>query len=375
MKKSEHLGLRTWVEIDTKAIRTNYRAFRTLIPREVKMMGVVKSNAYGHNFIEFALELEKLGIDMLAVDSILEALALRAAKVRTPILVLGYTLPELFPKAVGKNIHLTISSIDGLKSFLKFSNAYKVPVHIKVDTGMHRQGFLPKDKEKLFELLARGSKKINIAGLYTHFAAGKDPSSTASTQKQLEVFELWRGAFTVFGYKPLVHAGATGGAIVFPEAHFDMVRIGIGLYGIPAAETLRNHITLKPVLSWKTIIAEVKEIPEGVGVGYDHTHTTKRVTRTAVCPIGYWHGYSRALSNNAEVLIAGKRAQVLGRVSMDMIVVDVTSVSRVKIGDEVVLIGRSKKEEVSAVELAEKAGTTAYEILTRLNPLMKRIYR
>lgn len=375
MKKSEHLGLRTWVEIDTKAIRTNYRAFRTLIPREVKMMGVVKSNAYGHNFIEFALELEKLGIDMLAVDSILEALALRAAKVRTPILVLGYTLPEMFPKAVGKNIHLTISSIEGLKSFLKFSNAHKVPVHIKVDTGMHRQGFLRHEQEKLFEVLASTSKKINISGLYTHFAAGKDPQNKISTQKQLEVFELWRDAFSLFDYKPLVHAGATGGAIVFPEAHFDMVRIGIGLYGIPAAETVRDHILLKPVLSWKTIIAEVKEIPPGSGVGYDHVHTTKRATRIAVCPIGYWHGYSRTLSNNADVLIAGKRVSVLGRISMDMIVVDVTDIARVKMGDEVVLIGRSKKEEVSAVELAQNAGTTAYEILTRLNPLMKRIYK
>ena len=375
MKKNEHYGLRTWVEIDTRAIRTNYRVFRKLIPREVKMMGVVKSNAYGHNFTEFALELEKLGVNMLAVDSILEALALRAARVQVPILVLGYTLPEMFPKAVGKNIHLTISSVEGLKTLLKYSNAHKIPVHIKIDTGMHRQGFLRHEQEKLFEILGSAPKKINISGLYTHFAAGKDPSNTASTEKQLEVFELWRDSFSAFGYTPLVHAGATGGALVFPEAHFDMVRIGIGLYGIPAAATLRGRVALKPVLSWKTIVAEIKEIPKGVGVGYDHTHTTKRVTRTAVCPVGYWHGYPRALSNNAEVLIAGKRVPVLGRISMDMIVVDITDIPRVKMGDEVVLIGSSKNEEVSAVQLAERAGTTAYEILTRLNPLMKRIYR
>lgn len=342
------------------------------------MLGVVKSNAYGHNLTEFALELEKLGIDMLAVDSIVEARSLRAAGVKTPILVLGYTLPEMYKEALGKNIHLTISSIEGLRAFSKSSLSSRVSIHIKVDTGMHRQGFLKTEQEKLFELLD-ANPKIHVAGLYTHFAESKNPANRAFTEQQIDLFSEWRDMFMTLGYNVVAHAGATGGTLVYPEAHFDMARIGMSLYGIPAEETLRvfhaKQVPLRPVLAWKTIIAEVKEIPRESSVGYDRTHITKQVTRIAVCPVGYWHGFPRSLSNNAEVLVHGKRAHVLGRVSMDMIVVDVTAIPGVKMGDEVVLIGRSRKEEMTAMELAKRAGTTAYEILTRLNPLMKRLYK
>ncbi len=377
MKKSEHEGLRTWIEIDTKAIRANYHAFRKLIPKNVSMMGVVKSNAYGHNIIEFAQELEKLGIDMLAVDSLVEGLALRKSGVKTPILVLGYTLPEMFTKALRKNIHITISSMDGLRAFLKTTNANRIPVHIKVDTGMHRQGFLLREVSQVLKILAQSN--INVDGLYTHFASAKDLNDRVFTDKQIAEFTVWRTAFNDAGYKPIIHASATGGALGFRDAHYDMVRVGAGLYGLwspqEVSRALGRSLSLKPVLSWKTIISEVKEIPAGSWVGYDLTHKTKQATRVAVCPVGYWHGYPRGLSNTADVLVCGKRAKVLGRVSMDMIVIDVTNIPRVRIGNEVVLIGRSGKEEISASELSQHAETSAYEILTRLNPLMKRIYR
>ncbi len=377
MKKNEHTGLRTWIEIDTKAIKANYHFFRKLVPKNVDICGVVKSNAYGHNFIEFAFELEKLGINMLAVDSLIEGLALRKSGIKTPILVLGYTLPEMFSKAVGKNIHLTISSIDGLQTFLKKPNAKKIPIHIKVDTGMHRQGFLPKEQEEVLKILGL-TKGIKVEGLYTHFAAAKDPSQTVFTNMQTAEFVRWRVALRNAGRSPVAHASATGGAIVFPNANFDMVRVGIGLYGVAPSEEISRRLTLetklKPTLSWKTIISETKEIPAGSGVGYDLTYHVQRPTRIAVCPVGYWHGYPRALSNTAEVLVNGKRAPVLGRVSMDMIVIDVTDIPKAKTGDEVVLIGTSGKEKITATELARLAGTSAYEILTRLNPLMKRIY-
>ncbi len=378
MKKNEHSGLRTWVEIDTKGIKANYRFFRKLVPKNVAICCVVKSNAYGHNLIEFAKELEKQKIDMLAVDSIVEALALRVAKVKIPILVLGYTLPEMFAKAVGKNIHLTISSIEGLQTFLKNPKARKIPFHLKVDTGMHRQGFLLNEQAEVLKILT-SAKGINIDGLYTHFAFAKYPAQTVFTNMQISEFARWREFLQKAGFSPVVHAGATGGAFLFPNAHFDMVRIGIGLYGgAPSDEIFHGlHLStkLKPVLSWKTIISETKEIPAGSGVGYDLTYRVQRPTRIAVCPVGYWHGYPRALSNTAEVLVHGRRAPVLGRVSMDMIVIDVTDIPKAKTGDEVVLIGTSGKETVTAVELARLSGTSAYEILTRLNPLMKRIYR
>ncbi|MDO8603807.1 MAG: alanine racemase [bacterium] len=375
--KVNHTGLRTWIEIDTKAISTNYRTFRKLVPKNVKIMGVVKSNAYGHNIIEFSRELEKLGVDMLAVDSLVEALSLRKAGIKKKILVLGYTLPELFSKTVSTNIHLTISSIEGLRVFLKSSYARKIRIHLKVDTGMHRQGFLFSDSRRVFKML-EGSK-ANVVGLYTHFAAAKDAHERKFTKGQIAEFEKWRLCLSQAGFSLLTHAGATGGTIAFPEAHFDMTRIGIGMYGVwPSSEieeAKKKSLLLKPVLSWKTIISEVKVISAGEGVGYDLTHRVKQTTRIAVCPIGYWHGYPRALSNNSGVLVRGKRAKVLGRISMDMIVIDVTDIPRVKVGDKVVLIGKSGKEEIKASELATLADTSAYEILTRLNPLIKRIYR
>lgn len=374
--KVEHKGLRTWVEIDTKAIKANYRAFRKILPKNVRMMGVVKSNAYGHNLTEFARELEKLGIDMLAVDSLVEALALRKSGVKTPILVLGYTLPEMFAEALRKNIHLTISSIEGLRVFLKTPNANRIPIHLKVDTGMHRQGFLLREVPQVLKVFIKSN--VQVAGLYTHFASAKDSNDRAFTEAQIAEFNLWRTALQSAGFSPIAHASATGGALGFRDAHFDMVRIGAGLYGFWTPEEVervfKEKLSLKPVLSWKTIISEVKEIPAGSGIGYDVTHKATSATRIAVCPVGYWHGYPRAMSNNAEVLVRGKRAAVLGRVSMDMIVIDITHIQKVKVRDEVVLIGHSGKEEIHASELAERSGTSAYEILTRLNPLMKRIY-
>ncbi len=367
--KVEHNGLRTWIEIDTKAIHANYQTFRKILPKKVRILGVVKSNAYGHSIVEYSRELEKLGIDMLAVDSLVEALVIRKSGIKTPVLVLGYTLPEMFAKALRKNIHLTISSIEGLKFFLKTPFANVIPIHLKVDTGMHRQGFLLPEIKKVLKMITE--EKINVAGLYTHFASAKDPNERLFTKGQIAEFEIWRSAILLAGFTPIVHASATGGSLYFNEAHYDMVRIGAGLYGFWPDD---KNFSAKPVLSWKTIISEIKEIPAGSCVGYDLTHKVKKDTRIAVCPVGYWHGYPRALSNNADVLVQGKRAKVLGRISMDMIVIDVTSIPRVKIGCEVVLIGSTGKEEISANEIAERAGTSAYEILTRLNPLMKRIY-
>jgi len=213
---------------------------------------------------------------------------------------------------------------------------------------------------------------VKVAGLYTHFASAKDPLEFAFTNRQISELELWREAFLSAGFSVVVHAGATGGTLYFQKSHFDAVRIGAGLYGFwPEG----GEPSLRPVLTWKTIISEIKEIPAGDGIGYDLTHKAEKITRIAVCPIGYWHGYPRILSNNAEVLVRGVRARVLGRVSMDMIVIDVTNIPRAKAGDEVVLIGKSGKEKITANELASLAQTSPYEILTRINPLIKRIYK
>ncbi|TSC61046.1 MAG: alanine racemase, partial [Parcubacteria group bacterium Gr01-1014_107] len=213
---------------------------------------------------------------------------------------------------------------------------------------------------------------------FTHFAAAKNPSFPKYTFGQIELFKKWIEAFKKNGYKPIAHAAASSGTLIFPESHFDMVRIGISLYGLwpsPEVESFcKDKYQLKPILSWKTIISEVKTLKKGSKVGYDLTETLSRESKVAVCPLGYWHGFPRILSSIGSVLIRGKRARVLGRISMDMISVDVTGIVDAKVGDEVVVLGKQGKEEVSADDLAYLSGTSNYEVITRINPLIKRFY-
>ena len=379
--KNDRNGLRTWLEIDCRAIEKNYKIFRSLIITKTKLMAVVKSNAYGHGLVDFAKKLERLGADWFGVDSVVEGLALRREGVKAPILVLGYTLSDKFKEAADNDISITVSSFETLETLQKNHLSRPLKIHIKVDTGMHRQGFLLKDLPKVLSFLQTTSHKLqaNVEGLYTHFAAAKNPAFPEYTKKQIAEFKQWRIAFKKVGFSPICHASATAGAMIFPEANFDMARIGIGFYGLwPAKEIesyFANRILLEPTLSWKTIISEIKELPKGAKIGYDLTETLQKESRIAICPIGYWHGYPRTLSSVGFVLVGGKRARILGRVSMDMISINITDIKNAKVGDEVVLIGKQKKEKITAGELANLSDTSHYEIVTRLNPLMKRIYK
>ena len=376
--KNARNGLRTWIEVDCLAIKKNYRLFRSLIASKTKLLAVVKSNAYGHGLVDFASKLKQLDIDWLGVDSIVEALTLRREGIKTPILVLGYTLPEKFKETADNDISITISNFETLKVVQKEKFSKSLKIHIKVDTGMHRQGFLLGEQKTLISKLKTQNSKFIIEGLYTHFATAKNPAFPEYTKKQINEFEQWRLAFKKIGLIPICHASATAGAMIFPEAHFDMVRIGIGLYGLwPAKETeshFKNHLILEPVLEWKTIISEIKELPKGAKIGYNCVETLQKNSRVGVCPIGYWHGYPRALSSVGFVLINGRRARILGRISMDMISVDISEIPGAKVGDEVVLIGKQKKEKITVNELANLSETSNYEFITRINPLIKRIY-
>lgn len=378
-KKGNETPVRTWVEVEKKSILHNYRVFRKLITKKTRLMGVVKSNAYGHNLLEYAAELEKIGIDALGVDSIVEGLAIRKRNVKIPILVLGYTLPELFVDAQLNDIAVTISTFESLALAAKSGTGKKpLRIHLKMDTGMHRQGFQPYEMDKLIVALS-GNKQLVVEGVYTHFAEAKSPRSGGSTREQIARFEKMMKQLREEGYTFTAHAAATGGTLLYPSAHYDMVRIGIGLYGLwPSKESeqfLSNKITLKSVLSWRAIVSEVKNVAIGERVGYDFTEMLTRNSRLAIIPVGYWHGFPRMLSSRGRVLICGKTARVIGRVSMDMLVVDVTDIPEAKVGSIATLIGKDKKEEIKARELAEFAATTHYEIVTRLNPLMKKIYK
>lgn len=371
-------GLRTWIEIDKKAVEHNIDSLRRILPKGVKFMSVVKSNAYGHTLVEFSLEAEKCNIDYFGVDSLVEAVSLRNAGVKKPILVLGYTLPELLLKAVEYDTEITVSTFELLNEIKKQSFSKKIRVHIKVDTGMHRQGFLIQEAEKLLGIIEELKSQIEVVGLFTHFAAVKNPVFISYTQKQLQTFGSWVKKFRERGLSVTVHAGASGGALVFPEANFNMVRFGIAQYGIwpskEVGEAAKEKVFLKPILEWKTVIGEIKNLPKGSRIGYDLTEELGRDSIIAVCPIGYWHGYPRSLSGIGWVLVGGRKAKVLGRISMDMTVIDVTEVGKILVGDVVTLIGRDGEETISADILSEMADCSVYELLTRINPLIKRIY-
>ena len=385
---------RTWIEINQQALKNNYSVFRrligpptgdlvksdtSLIGPKCLLMAVVKSNAYGHNLIDFSLAVENLGVDWLGVDSIVEAESLRKAGLKKPILVLGYTLQNGIENAIKNNISLTIADFPALKNLKTINrNGGKLKIHLKVDTGMQRQGFVVSEIPAVIKILKSETLPIILEGVYTHFSSAKNPTFPSITVNQIEEFKKAVGLLESAGFETLIkHAAATSGAIIFPQSHFNLVRIGIGLYGLwPSKETkaaFEGKINLEPILSWKTVVGQIRNLHKGSKLGYDLTETLSRPTKVAVLPIGYWHGFPRSLSSIGKVLINGKGAKVLGRVSMDMVSVDVTDVKNVKVGDEAVIIGKSGKSEISADDVAYLSDTINYEIVTRLNPLIKRM--
>lgn len=377
MNHPKHL-YRTWIEINTQKLRHNMTEFLKYIPKKTELMAVVKSNAYGHGIVGIAQTLslfprfQKRG--WFGVDSLVEGIRLRKDGIIAPILVLGFTLPNRMQEAAKHNIAITISTLESLKILQTIKNIPKT--HLKFDTGMHRQGFFKKDLPAVLEVLKK-IPNVRLKGVYTHFALAKDPEDYTFTHQQYSDFQEVVGVIKKKYPNILCHAAATGGALLFPQTHADMVRIGIGLYGyFPSLEAkthLQKKVFLQPILSWKSIISEIKKVQKGLGVGYDLTCRVSRNTTIAVIPIGYWHGYDRGLSSCGLVLVRGKRARVLGRVSMDMIIVDITDIPKVSIGDTVTIIGSQGKETITAEEIADMLGTSAYEVLTRINPLIYKI--
>ena len=366
---------KTYVEIDKKAIKKNYKSLRSLLSKKTKMMAVVKSNAYGHGMVGFAKEIEKLGIDYFAVFDCDEALTLRKNSIKKPILALSSSLNDSLLEIVKNNIEITVSNFEVLNQVFKLKK--KIKIHLKVDTGLGRQGFVLSDIPKVLKLLKKNSF-IQLVGLYTHFSVAEDPKQIEYTRSQIEKLKVWQIELRKNGFVFLTHAGASSAILFGEELHFDMVRAGIAIYGLWPDEIIKKYvdkkISLVPTLSWKTTVNEIKKVSARSAISYDRTETVKRDSVLAVLPIGYWDGYPRALSSIGEVLIKEKRAKVIGRICMNMFLADITDIPNVKIGDEVFLIG-GKKDSIKAEEVAKKAGTINYELVTRINPLLPRIYK
>ncbi|MEX2052795.1 MAG: alanine racemase [Candidatus Paceibacterota bacterium] len=366
MKKHTH---KTWVEVSKDALENNVKVVRKLLSPNTKLLAVVKSNAYGHGLVDTAKLFLKYGVDWLGVDNIDEAIWLRNNKVKKSVLVLGATPPHRFGDASKNDINLTLYNLE--PGFARTN----VPFHIKIDTGMSRQGVLMSQASSFFKHLPSGT---NVEGVFTHYANADDLHDRTYPNMQLANFHRILETIHKLGVRPRIrHAAATTGLLTMPESHFDMVRAGLMLYGLwPSKEFAKRFKELKtePALTWKTTVAQVKKIKKGTSLGYGITEQVKKDSRIAVLPTGYYDGYDRGLSSIGEVLIGGKRCKILGRVSMNLMVADVSKVKNVRTGSEVVLIGKQDKERITAEEMAEKINTISYEIVARINPLLPRIY-
>lgn len=381
LNQTEKTKLRTWVELDKKAIKHNYQIFRQVIGKKPLLMTVVKSNAYGHGLVDFSEEVVKCGVDFLGVDSFEEALELRSAGIKTRVMVFGYVSGAYYLEAIKKNVSITISNFPALEAVTKIKTIKKLKIHIKVDTGLGRQGFLVQDLNKVLKLLKdkKIKDKIEVEGLYSHLAVGEDLGGRDYSMKQAERLGVWYQKFLKAGLKPLKHICASSSTMFFPELHFDMVRIGIGMYGLWSSretkEAFDKKYKLEPVLSWKAIITEIKRLPKGSKIGYDLTEELKKDSLIGVVPVGYWHGYPRLLSSKGMFNVRGQKVKIIGRVSMDMITIDLTNVARARVGDEVAIIGGEYGHYAEADQMAQDSDTINYEITTRINPIIKRFYR
>ncbi len=376
-------SLTTWCEVSGAHLAHNVSLFRQLLPPGTGLAAVVKANAYGHGVAHVVPVLEDVGVDMYAVHSLPEAMEVRSCGAAKPILIMGYLTPGQIAHMTDPTMHVLLSSRHVLENLAARSAELGVswPVHIKVDTGTHRQGVPPEEAAELAKKAKNAG--LSVVGVATHFANIEDTTDHSYAFAQLRRFrEALHLVEQVVGPMPFVHAACSAAALLFRETDFSMVRLGISLYGHwPSRETYlswllahgRDGIALKPVLSWRARIGQVKTVGAREPIGYGLSYRTTRVTKLAVLPVGYAEGYPRALSNRASVLVEGRRAPVLGRVCMNITMVDITDIPGADEGDVATLIGADSNEKITAEELAELAGTINYEILARLSPQLPRL--
>ena len=368
--------MRTWAQIDLDALKYNFNNIRSVLKPGVKVMSVIKADAYGHGVIECARTLLECGTDAFAVATASEALELRRAGFNTPTLIIGAVDKDDFARLIENDITLSISD---LESAVLLSEAAKkanktVKIHIKLDTGMSRLGFSASDKAGTVSRILELSKLPNIEteGIFSHFACA-DEYDTEYTNMQFKRFCGLTDALEAGGLKiPIKHIANSAAIIMYPETHLDMVRPGIILYGYYPSECVdRSVIPLKPVMSVKSRVTLVKEAEKGVGVSYGKVYITEGKTKIATVPIGYADGYPRALLKKAKMEAGGGIAPVIGRICMDQCMIDVTNVNNIEIGDEVTVFGNGK---ITADDMAKWMGSISYEVLCLVARRVPRIY-
>lgn len=361
----------TWVEIDTLALADNLAAARRRLRPGVRLIAVLKADAYGHGAATVARIVTAGGADMLAVACLPEAQALRRAGMTAPILILGYTPPwqarAALETAAGHELHLTVYDPDVALALHRaaLDLRRRARVHVKVDTGMGRLGLFPNEVPAFLQFLSTLSG-IEVVGLFTHLAVAEEPQEPYN-DLQLARFDALLTRLEAEGLRPpLVHAANTAALLTRPDAHYDAVRLGIGLYGLAPGPACPLPPDFRPVLSWKTTVAQVKTLPPGSPVGYGLSYRTTQTETIAIIPVGYADGFRRSPYNWGEVLVRGRRAPLVGRVSMDQAAINVTAIPGVRAGDEVVLIGRQGEDTITAADVAARLGTIPYEVVSTI---------
>jgi alanine racemase len=374
---------RTWAEIDLDCVEYNYHQIRAQLKPGCRMMCVVKADAYGHGAQRLACEYERLGAEWFAVSNIEEAVQLRDAGVRRPILILGYTPPQLANELCDYRISQAVLSSEYAVQLSQYAAPLErqVPVHIKVDTGMSRIGLMCRTMDQAAGVAQQVARiaalpGLKLEGLFTHFAkADEAESGQTATAEQFDCFQAVDKALTLMGVPvPLRHCGNSGAVLDYPQTHLDMVRPGIILYGLAPSDAMMGRLPLKPVMQLKSIVSLVKTVEAGTAVSYGGTFVAKRETRIATVPIGYADGYPRGLSGRAEMLVCGKRAPVIGRVCMDQLMLDVTEIPQACEGEAVTVFGSDQGETLSVDEVAHLNGTINYEMVCLVGKRVPRIY-
>jgi alanine racemase len=365
--------LPTWLEINLDILARNIGCLRDLIGAERQILLTVKADAYGHGAVQVAESVDRL-VNMFGVATLDEAFEIKRAGIRTPILVLSPVLSKEIPQVVATGVAVTLSSLPFAERLSECAagQSKTVNFHIEIDTGMGRTGLFPEQAQELIAA-AIGLPSINFAGLYTHFpVSDTDPSFT---RRQVEQFLSFVSQLKADGIEvPLLHSANSGAIANVPESRLDMVRPGLLMYGYHPAES-STDIDVRPVMSWKTRLVQLRTIGPGWPVSYGRTFVTERETLMGIVPVGYGHGYPFQLSNRGEMIISGRRVPILGRVTMDMTMVDLTDLPEVPVvGAEVVLIGEQGETSIGLHELAVRAGTIPYEILCGISKRVPRTY-
>jgi len=367
--------MRAVAYIDLGVLEQNYRIIRDRIPQGVKVLCVVKADAYGHGAVEVSRRLEEAGVDYLGVAAVDEGMELRQAGIRSPVLVMGGILPwdsedPFYEHGLTPVIYDT-GMIEKLKD-RRSRSGETLKVHIKVDTGMGRLGFRPEEVPRIVGMM-KEMPHIEIEGLMSHFSSSEVRDEYGLNQ--IRIFERSLQTVNEEGIVPKIAHMANSGAITnYPEGYFDMIRVGISLYGSHPARELSAQLPVRQVMRFVSRVALIREFPPGSPLSYGRTFTTGDRTRIAYIPVGYADGYPRALSNRGFVLIKDRKCSIVGRVCMDWFLADITDLHDVTPGEEVVLLGHGGILTITADEIAEYAGTIPYEILCKISKRVMRVY-